>query len=152
MGMFHSLNVSASGLTAQKTRLDVISNNIANVNTTRTPEGGPFRRSLVVMRTKEERMNYKSQFLPAGLGPRLGDGVKVMKIDKDNAPGRLVYDPTHPDAYKFGPKKGYVDMPNVNVVKEMVDMIEATRAYEANITMMNTSKSMFQKSLNIGLR
>ena len=152
MGMFHSLNVSASGLSAQKTRLDVISNNIANVNTSRTPEGGPFRRSLVVMRTKEERMNYKSQFLPAGLGPRLGDGVKVSKIEKDTSQGRLLYDPTHPDAYKYGPKKGYVEMPNVNIVKEMVDMIEATRAYEANITMLNTSKSMFQKSLNIGLR
>lgn len=152
MGMFHAINVSATGLNAQKTRLDVISNNIANVNTTRTPEGGPFKRSLIVLRTKEERMNYKSPFLPTGFGPTLGEGVKVSKIEKDVTPGRLLYDPTHPDAYKFGPNKGYVEMPNVNVVKEMVDMIEATRAYEANITMLNTSKQIFQKGLNIGLR
>jgi flagellar basal-body rod protein FlgC len=152
MGMFHSINVSSTGLSAQKARLDVISNNIANVNTTRTTEGGPFRRSLVVLRTKEERMTYKSPFLPTGMGPRLGEGVKVAKIEKDAAPGRMVYDPTHPDAYKYGPKKGYVEMPNVNVVKEMVDMIEASRAYEANVTLLNTSKTMFQKSIGIGLK
>ncbi len=152
MGMFHSINVSATGLTAQKTRLDAISDNIANVNTTRTPEGGPFRRTLVRLRTQEERMTYKSPFLPSGLGPKIGNGVKVVKLEKDTAPGRLVFDPTHPDAYKYGEKKGYVEMPNVNVVKEMVDMIEATRAYEANITSLNTAKQMFQKGLNIGLR
>ena len=152
MGMFHSINVSATGLNAQRTRLDVISNNIANVNTTRTPEGGPFRRYLTLLRTKEERQTFKSPFLPTGLGPRLGEGVKVIKIEKDNAPGRLVYDPTHPDSYKYGPKKGFVEMPNVNVVKEMVNMMEATRAYEANITMMNASKNMFQKGISIGLR
>lgn len=152
MGMFHSINVSASGLSAQRTRLDVISNNIANVKTTRTPEGGAFKRTLVVLRPKEERMTYKSPFLPSGLGPRLGEGVKVVKLEKDSAQGRMVYDPTHPDAYKYGPKKGYVEMPNVNIVKEMVDMITATRAYEANVTMLNASKQMFQKGLNIGLR
>jgi len=152
MGMFHAINISSSGLSTQKTRLDVISNNIANVNTTRTPEGGPFKRQLVVLRTKEERMNYKSPFLPTGLGPRIGEGVKVVKIEKDFSEGRLVYDPTHPDAYKYGPKKGYVELPNVNIVKEMVDMIEATRAYESNITMLNASKQMFQKGISIGAR
>lgn len=152
MSMFHSINVSATGLTAQKTRLDAISNNIANVNTTRTPEGGPFRRTLVRLRTKEERTTYKSPFLPTGLGPRIGDGVKVVALEKDTSAGRLVFDPSHPDAYKYGPKKGYVEMPNVNVVKEMVDMIEATRAYEANITMLNASKSLFQKGVGIGLK
>lgn len=152
MAMFHSINVSATGLTAQKTRLDVISNNIANVNTTRTPEGGPFRRSLVILRTQEERMTYKSPFLPTGMQNQLGKGVKVVKIEKDMSAGRLQYDPTHPDAYQYGPKKGYVEMPNVNIVKEMVDMIEATRAYEANITMLNASKTMFQKGIGIGMR
>ena len=150
--MFHSINISASGLAAQKTRLDVISNNLANVNTTKTPEGGPFRRSLVILRPKDENMTFKSQFLPLGMQPKLGEGVKVVKIEKDIAPGRLTYDPTHPDAYQYGPKKGYVEMPNVNVVKEMVDMIEATRAYEANVTMLSASKSMFQRGVNIGMR
>ncbi len=152
MGMFHSINVSASGLSAQKTRLDVISNNIANVNTTQTPEGGPFKRALVTLSTKEERLNFKSPLLPTALGPTLGQGVKVTKIDKDYTPGRLVHDPSHPHAYQFGPKKGFVEMPNVNVVKEMVDMIAATRAYEANITMLTSSKHMFQKGIGIGLR
>lgn len=151
MGLFHSINVSSSGLSAEKTRLDVISNNLANAKTTRTPEGGPFRRSLVVLRPKDEAMNFKSQFLPEALKPTVGEGVKVFKIEKDNTEGTLVFDPTHPDAYKIGPKKGFVELPNVNIVKEMVDMIEATRAYEANVTMINSSKQMFEKGLGIGI-
>ncbi len=151
MGMFQAIDISGSGLSVQKTRLDVISNNIANANTTRTPEGGPFRRSLVVLRPVEEKMTMKSQFLPEALKPALGKGVKVSKIEKDSHSGTLMYDPTHPDAYQYGPKKGYVERSNVNIVKEMVDMIEASRAYEANITMLNSSKEMFMKALEIGV-
>jgi flagellar basal-body rod protein FlgC len=152
MGMFDALNIAASGLTAQRLRMDVISNNIANVNTTRTAEGGPFKRSRVVLRPKNESLNFKSMLLPNALKNRIGEGVKVARIEKDATQGRLKYDPTHPDAYKFGPNKGYVELPNVNVVTEMVDMISATRAYEANITLMNSSKQMFSKALNIGIR
>lgn len=152
MGMFKALNISASGLTAQRMRMDVISNNIANVNTTKTTEGGPFKRSRVVLRPRNDSLNFKSMMLPKALRNPVGEGVKVVKIEKDMKQGKLKYDPTHPDAYKFGPNKGYVEMPNVNVVTEMVDMITASRAYEANITIMNSSKTMFARAMQIGSR
>lgn len=149
-GMFHSLNVGASALTAQRFRMDVISNNIANVNTTRTTEGGPFQRSRVVLRPRNDSLRFISPLLPTRLEPTIGDGVRVVKVEKDEKKPRLVHDPTHPDAIKFGPKKGYVQMPNVNVVEEMVDLISATRSYEANLTMVQSSKQIFMKALEIG--
>ncbi len=152
MGMFDALNISASGLTAQRLRMDVISNNIANVNTTRTSEGGPFRRSQVIMRPRTDRWMFKSHYLPEALKHEVGAGVRVLRVEKDSAPPRLKYDPTHKDALEYGPKKGYVELPNVNIVVEMVDMISATRAYEANVTLMNSSKQMFNRALEIGLR
>ncbi len=152
MGMFDALNISASGLTAQRLRMDVIANNIANVNTTRTSEGGPFRRSRVILRPKTERWDFKSHFLPEALKKHQGEGVRVLKVEKDASPTRLKYDPTHPDAIDFGPKKGYVELPNVNIVEEMVNMISATRAYEANVSLMTSSKTMFNRALEIGLR
>ncbi|HEB10593.1 MAG TPA: flagellar basal body rod protein FlgC [Spirochaetales bacterium] len=151
MGIFTSINTAASGLTAQRLRLDVIANNIANVNTTRTTEGGPFRRSRVIFRPRVSQPYWRSPFLPEYLDNGVGKGVRVIKIEKDtDAKNRLVYDPTHPDAILSGPKKGYVEFPNVNTVNEMVDMIAATRAYEANVAMINGSKSMFLKALEIG--
>lgn len=150
--MFDSMNISASGLTAQRFRLDVIANNIANVNTTRTTEGTPFQRSRVIMRPREDGLRFKSKVLPNELAPNLGTGVRVIGVEKDEAPGRLVYEPTHPDAIQFGPKKGYVEYPNVNVVQEMVDMIMASRAYEANTTILNNSKQMFYRGIEIGYR
>ncbi len=149
-GMFHALNVAASGMTAQRMRMDVISNNIANVNTSRTTEGGPFQRSRVVLRPRNDSLRFISAVLPNRLQPTIGDGVNVVKVEKDERNPRLVYDPTHPDAIKYGPKQGYVQMPNVNVVEEMVDMISASRSYEANMTMVNASKQMFTKALEIG--
>jgi flagellar basal-body rod protein FlgC len=149
-GMFHSLNVAASGMTAQRMRMDVISNNIANVNTSRTTEGGPFQRSRVILRPRNDSLRFISSVLPDRLRPNIGDGVNVLKVEKDNRNERLVYDPTHPDAIRYGEKQGYVQMPNVNVVEEMVDMISATRSYEANMTMVNASKQMFTKALEIG--
>lgn len=149
-GMFHSMNVSASALTAQRFRMDVISNNIANANTTRTTEGGPFQRSRVLLRPRNDSLRFLSPMLPNKLQPTVGDGVNVVKVEKDSAPPRLIYDPTHPDAVKFGEKKGYVQMPNVNVVTEMVDLISATRSYEANLTMVQSTKQMFTKALEIG--
>jgi len=150
MGMFLSINTSSSGLTAQRLRMDVISNNIANVNTTRTPEGGAYKRERVVLAPRDTKVRYKSPFLPNVLKPVLGKGVRVLRVEKDKAPFRLVWDPTHPDAIQSGPKKGYVEMPNVNVVTEMTDMISATRSYEANATMIDQAKSMFNTALQIG--
>ncbi len=152
MGTFDAMNISASGLTAQRLRMDVIANNIANVNTTRTSEGGPFRRSKVILRPRTERWNFKSHFLPEALKHQAGEGVRVLKVMKDASPNRLKFDPAHPDAIQFGPKKGHVELPNVNIVVEMVDMISATRAYEANVTLMNSTKQMFSRALNIGVR
>ncbi len=150
MGLFTALNISGSGLTAQRLRMDVISNNIANVNTTRTPEGGVFKRSNVVLRPKNDERQYKSPLLPDALNSGFGTGVKVVEIREDSSVPRLVFDPEHPDSIKSGPKKGYVEYPNVNIVTEMVDMIGASRAYEANVTSMQNTKSMFMKALEIG--
>ncbi len=140
MGFFNSLDISASGLTAQRLRLDTISNNIANANTTRTEEGGPFQRERVVFQERNTTgsfSNYLDQQKPAG--------VKVVAIEKDTAPFKALYDPTHPDA----DPSGYVMLPNVNIVTEMVDMISATRSYEANVTAINSAKSMMSKALEI---
>jgi flagellar basal-body rod protein FlgC len=151
MGIFTTINTAATGLTAQRTRLDVIANNIANVNTTRTTEGGPFRRSRVIFRPRVSQPYWRSPFLPTFLKGQIGRGVRVVEVEKDyDAEVRLVYDPTHPDAIQSGPRQGYVEYPNVNVVNEMVDMISASRAYEANVAIMNGSKSMFLKALEIG--
>jgi len=151
MGLFSSMNIAATGLTAERVRLDVIANNLANVNTTRTTEGGPFRRSRAVFRPRVSQPYWRSPFLPSYLQQEIGAGVRVSKVEKDyDAKPRLVYDPTHPDAIKSGPRQGYVEYPNVNVVEEMVDMISASRAYEANIAVMNGSRSMFLKAMEIG--
>lgn len=140
MGMFTAINAAASGLTAERLRLDVIANNIANVNTTRTASGGPYRRQMVVFAPRQDTP------FAAVLANRLGEGVRVVGIVEDNSPPRRVYDPNHPDA---GPD-GYVNMPNVNIVTEMVDMITASRAYEANVATVNAAKSMAMKALEIG--
>jgi flagellar basal-body rod protein FlgC len=150
MGLFTSINIAASGMTAERLRTDVISDNIANASTTRTAEGGPFQRSRVVLRPMVDQPYFRMPFLPDGLDNGIGKGVRVSGIDKDRSEPRLVYDPTHPDALKTGPQAGYVQMPNVNIVTEMVDMIAASRAYEANSAMANGSKAMFMKALEIG--
>lgn len=151
MGMFDGINISATGLSAQRFRMDVISNNIANATTTRNTNGdGPFRRDRVVLTPVNLRTRWKSPLFPNAVATGEGKGVKVMKVEKDMAPLRLTYDPTHPDAIQIGPKKGYVEMPNVNIVSEMTDMISASRSYEANVQMINGAKTMFNKALEIG--
>ena len=151
MGLFSSINIASSGLTVQRLRQDVIADNIANVNTTRTTEGGPFRRSRVVVRPRVEQPYWRGPFVPAWLDNGIGRGVRVTRIEKDfDAKPRLVYDPTHPDAIKDGPRAGYVEMPNVNIVSEMVDLISASRSYEANVAVINGAKDMFQQALQIG--
>ena len=152
MGMFTSITTAGSGLTAERMRLDVIADNIANVNTTRTTEGGPYRRSRVIFAPRVEEPYWRSPFLPTFLKDQVGQGVRVT-VDPEGLrqpEPRLVYDPTHPDAIKTGPKTGYVEYPNVNIVNEMVDMIEANRAYEANSAVINGTKAMFLKALEIG--
>jgi len=153
MGLFSSINIAATGMSANRVRLDVISDNMANVNTTRTAEGGPFRRSRVIMRPRVESPYWRSPFLPQTMDNGIGRGVRVVEIQKDmDAKNRLVYDPTHPDAIKSGDRAGYVEMPNVDIVTEMVDMISASRSYEANAAVIEGSKAMFQRALSIGGR
>ncbi|OIP25319.1 flagellar basal body rod protein FlgC [bacterium CG2_30_54_10] len=146
MGMFHTIDVSASGLTAERLRMDVISNNIANVNTTRTEDGGPFRRQLCIFQARKPMASFP---LMERRKPQVvGNGVRVTTIMSDQAPFKLIYDPNHPDA----DKDGYVRMPNINIVHEMVDMITATRAYEGNVSCINASKDLFNSALGIGAR
>jgi flagellar basal-body rod protein FlgC len=140
-------------MSAERTRADVIADNIANASTTRTNEGGPFRRSRVVMRPRVEGPYWRSPFLPQGLDNGIGEGVRVAEIQKDyKTEARFVYDPTHPDAIQTGPRQGYVEMPNVDIVTEMVDMIAASRAYEANAAIIEGTKTMFQRAMDIGSR
>lgn len=151
MGMFTAINTAASGLTAQRLRQDVIADNIANSNTTRTPEGGPYHRKRVIFRPRVEQPYWKHPFTPQELDNGVGEGVRVVEVQKDqDAEPKLKYDPTHPDSIQSGPNKGYVKMPNVNVVEEMTDLISASRSYEANAQVINGAKSMFQRALQIG--
>ncbi|MFZ5987445.1 MAG: flagellar basal body rod protein FlgC [Bacillota bacterium] len=143
MGYFSSLDVGASGLTAQRLRMDTISQNIANANTTRTEDGGPYRRKTVIFEEKSPNAPFSDYLSQSS---KAGNGVRVARIVEDKAPFRRMYDPGHPDA----DEKGYVMMPNVDIITEMVNMISATRAYEANVTAINTSKSIAMKALQIG--
>ena len=153
MGIFNAINIAGTGLSANRVRFDVIADNMANVNTTRTTEGGAFKRSRVVMRPMAESPYWRSPFLPDMLDNGIGKGVRVVEIQKDRSTEpRYVYDPEHPDAILSGPREGYVEMPNVDVVTEMVDMISASRSYEANAAIIEGSKSMFQRALDIGTR
>jgi flagellar basal-body rod protein FlgC len=151
MGIFTSINIAATGMAAERLRSDVISNNIANASTTRTQEGGAFKKSSVILRpVSDKSAQWRSPFTPSSLDNGPGKGVKVLEIRKDTSQGRLVYDPDHPDAIKSGPNAGYVEYPNVNIVNEMVDLISASRAYEANATVVDGAKDMFKAALDIG--
>jgi len=141
-------DASASALTAQRLRMDVISSNIANAETTRAGfvngQFVPYKRKMVVLEPSQQ--NFSSLLnQQMGMGTN-SQGVRVAKITEDQTPTKLVYNPTHPDA----DANGYVNMPNVDVQKEMVDMISASRSYEANVTAINASKAMFLKALEIG--
>ncbi len=129
------LNISASGLEAQRIRMNIIAGNLANAQSTHTPEGGPYRRKDVVF----------SEILDSMTGKDPGE-VQVSEIIEDQRPFQVVYDPQHPDANA----EGYVQLPNVNLLEEMVNMMSASRSYEANVTAINSAKSMTQKALEIG--
>lgn len=151
MGLFTSINIAATGMSAERLRTDVISNNIANATSTRTQDGGPYRKQTVVFEPlASSNPVMRSPFTPSDQDNGPGKGVRVRQIVKDTTQGRMVYDPSHPDAIKSGPNKGYVEYPNVNIVNEMVDMISANRAYEANSSVIQGSKDMFSSALDIG--
>lgn len=142
MDLMSAMKVSSAGLTAQRTRMNVVSSNLANINTTRTPEGGPYRRKEVVI---------SAQPLENRFGRLLSDSMRqptVVEIREDKSEFKKIYDPAHPDA----DEKGYVSLPNVNLMKEMVDMLSATRAYEANTTAISTVKRMAESAIDIGSR
>ncbi len=149
MGMFTSINIAATGMSAERLRTDVISNNIANASSTRTPEGGVFKRSRVILSQKKDGIDWKTPFVPSSLHRGLGEGVKVVGIEKDTSDSRWVYDPSNADAIQSGPRKGFVEYPNVDVVTEMVDLISASRSYEANVAVVQGAKDMFHKALDI---
>jgi flagellar basal-body rod protein FlgC len=180
-GLFRAINTAASGLTAETLRMDVISNNIANANTTRTPEGGAYKRKDVIFEPRsfdgwDFNVPYVNRFVKTeNINELAGTGVRVVGITADEKnPMRLVYNPSHPDSFKYtdffnedgtrldkykdlsneefdklASKIGYVEFPNVNVVSEMVDMITASRAYEANVTTIKAAKGMFNKALEL---
>ena len=147
MSFFDTLNTSATALTAQSLRMDIISQNMANVDTTRTADGGPYKRKTVIFKEIDDNKNsFQNIFNKALNNNQSLAGVKVEKIVEDDTEGPKEYNPTHPDA----DENGYVTKPNVNVVEEMVNMISANRAYEANITAVNLTKNMKSKTLEIG--
>ena len=145
MGYFTSLDVSASGMSAQRMRMDLISQNIANANTTKTQDGTPYRRQTLVLGTNES-VGF-SKYLSSSSRSTLGDGrVKMQGIKEDMSELKRVYEPDNPEA----DEDGYVTMPNVDIVTEMVDMISASRSYEANVTASTAFKNMAMQALNIG--
>ena len=145
MALFQSFNISASGMTAQRFRTDVIAENIANVNTTSTESGGPYRRKIVTF--QEKNVTPFSEYYSNSKNRGIGNGVKVSKMTEDYDTDFIMeYDPSHPDA----DENGYVSYPNVNTVTEMTNLISATRAYEANATAFDASKNMALTGLSIG--
>ncbi len=151
MGMFDAFDVSASGMTAQRYRMDVISENVANANTTRTENGEPYRRKVVTFEAKEQHGMFRDYLDSATnvgnvAGKSVGGGVRVVSVQEDmTTEMNQVYDPSHPDA----DENGYVYYPNVNTITEMTNLIDASRAYQANATAFDASKSMAVQGLDI---
>lgn len=143
MDFFTAMDVSSSAMSAERTRMNLISSNLANANSTKTAEGGPYKRKDAVFSAVPVGQSFDSALNKAG--GNVPEGVAVVQITEDQNPPRLQYDPSHPDANG----EGYVAYPNVNVVEEMADMIAATRAYEANVTATQAAKSMALKTLEI---
>ena len=146
MAMFSAFDINATGMTAERFRMDTISQNVANANTTRTEDGTPYRRKVVVFEEKNSLTPFH-QVLNKARDRYSGSGVKVTGVYEDTwTEGNMVYDPSHPDA----DENGYVSYPNVNIVTEMTNLIDASRGYEANVTAFNAIKSMAQAGLQVG--
>lgn len=141
MSLYTGMDILSSGMTAQRQRMNVVSSNLANANTTRTEEGGPYRRKEPVFASQAVSANASDPAFEQALR-----GVSVVDVVNDPAPLPMVWDPGHPDA----DPEGYVQMPNVNVVEEMVNMMTASRSYEANVTAFQTLQQMINRSLEIG--
>lgn len=146
MAFLSAMNISASALTAQRMRLDIAAENIANVSTTRTESGEPYRRKMVVFEPIEQSSFQAVLNRTRRLRTADQKGVRVSQIVEDTRDFKMVYNPSHPDA----DENGYVEMPNVDLLKETVDSMEATRAYDANVTAFNAIKSMATKGLDVG--
>jgi flagellar basal-body rod protein FlgC len=150
--MFSTINIAASGMSVERLRTDVIADNIANASTTRTQEGGAFKRREVVLAPMGGESVIRHPFAPDNDRVKFGagSGVRVREVAVDKTPGIMVYDPSHPDRILSGPNQDYVEYSNVNIVNEMVDMIAASRAYEANSSVIQGYKEMFGNALEIG--
>ena len=150
MAFLTSMNIVGSGLTAQQLRLDVVSENITNMNTTRTEGGGAYRRKMVVFQAQGGRDSFRHALavrsLSSNAGYETAGGVRVTEITEDESAMKMVYDPAHPDA----DENGYVEYPNVTLVKEVTDAMAATQAYAANVTALNSLKTVVGKALEIG--
>ncbi len=156
MAFLSALNIGASGMTAERMRLDVVSENISNLKTTRTEDGGPYKRKMVVFETVKDRnfqdvLNGAARGVRGRNGQKIGSigaagGVRVAEIVEDDRDFKPVYDPLHPDA----DVDGYVMMPNIDLVKETIDGMSASRGYDANLTAFNAIKAMASKALEIG--
>ncbi len=160
MAFFSALRIAGSALTAQRLRTDVIANNVANMNTTRTAEGGPYRRQQVIFSPNQEQPSFRqllfaramvnlpgAPIVPSDIGnARPGNGVQVVSVGNDGRPGKKVFEPDNPDA----DLDGFVEYPDIDPVTEMADMLSATRAYEASVTTLNAAKGMAMKALEIG--
>ncbi len=145
MGLFDAIDIAGSGLTAERLRMDVTAENLANAQTTRGPDGQPYRRKEVVLQQRDGAFGAALGAAMGRGGSAAGAGVEVAAIRESDGPARRVFDPGHPDA----DADGYVAMPDVQPVDEMVDLITASRAYEANVTAMQTAKALYQKTLDI---
>ena len=146
MGMFTSFDINASGMTAQRFRMDIISENVANANTTRTSDGSPYVRRVVTFTEKDSQTPFH-RVLNKATDRYSGKGVKIDRVHEDKeSQMNMVYDPSHPDA----DENGYVTYPNVNIITEMTNLIDASRSYEANATAFNASKTMALQGLNLG--
>lgn len=139
--LFNSMKIAASGMSAQRTRVNIVAENIANAESTRTSSGGPYRRRMVVLQTQQANHSFRDIFAQQGQDT----GVKVASIVQDPSPFRQVYDPSHPDANA----KGIVSYPNVNPVQEMADLTGASRGYESDVSVLEASKRMFMKTLDL---
>lgn len=154
MAFFSSMNIVGSGMTAQQARLDVISENITNMNTTRTEAGGAYRRKITVMEAETGKNGFRKAMSDAARrgravsnrGYEQAGGVKIVEIAEDQSEMPLIYDPTHPDANE----EGYVEMPNVTLVKEVTDAMAASQAFNANVTAFNSLKDVVRRGLDIG--
>lgn len=150
MSIFNSMNVSASGLTAQRVRMDVVASNIANADSTRgtyvNGEWIPYRRKMITFQAKENHFRHFLQREIYKNSGKIGNGVRAASIVEDQSPFKILFNPDHPDA----DVNGYVHLPNVDPLKEMVDLMGATRSYEANVTALNASKGLLMKALEIG--